>query len=130
MKNRNAFRTISGMEFTHCRASLSMKINKIEEILDVYVVKNNKFSYDLLLGLDAIKKFKLIQDENLKIYQKIEKTKKGELRNKDKNIREESQVNKIEPKQIKMPTNILSHLSVKEENSLTYLINKYTYLYK
>jgi len=72
MNDHNLFRTISGVNFTNRRAKIPMKINKIEEILDVYVVKNNNFSYDLLLGLDAIKKFKLIQNENLEILQKVD----------------------------------------------------------
>ena len=36
-----------------------MKINKIEEEIDVLVLRNDDFTYDLILGLDAIKKFKL-----------------------------------------------------------------------
>lgn len=71
MKNRNVFRTISGVDFTYRRAQISLKINKIEETLDVYVVKNINFSYNLLLGLDAIIKFNLIQDENLDSFQKV-----------------------------------------------------------
>lgn len=43
-----------------------MKINKTEEEIDVFVVRNDNFTYDLIPGLDAIKKFKLKQDENLR----------------------------------------------------------------
>ena len=53
-----------------------MKINKIEEIMDVFVVRKDKFTYDLMLGLDAIKRFKLIKNENLRISQKVKKKKK------------------------------------------------------
>ena len=71
-KHRSFFKTLSGMSFTHSRARLHMKINELEGHMDVYVVRNSHFSYDLLLGLDAIKKFRLIQDENLKITQRID----------------------------------------------------------
>lgn len=60
------FTTISGDDFTSSRAKLKMKINKIEEEIDVFVVRNCNFTYDLTLGLNAIKKFKLRQDENLR----------------------------------------------------------------
>ena len=40
------------------------------------MIKNDRLSYDLLLGLDAIKKFKLIQDDKLRIFQR---TKDGKI---------------------------------------------------
>ncbi|MCC8406364.1 MAG: hypothetical protein LN560_01865 [Rickettsia endosymbiont of Sceptobius lativentris] len=36
------------------------------------MVKNNNFSYDLLLGLDAIQRFKLLQDDNLNVLQRLD----------------------------------------------------------
>ena len=61
------------MKFTESRARLWLKIGEIEDFVDVLVVKTDdcKFAYDLLLGLDAITKFKLIQDEKLNIHQRI-----------------------------------------------------------
>ena len=73
------FKTLGGINFTESRAKLQMKINNIEKEFDVYVVRNSNFSYDLLLGLDAIKKFGLIQDENLEIYQRLENGKVGSV---------------------------------------------------
>lgn len=70
--NRSILKTISGVNFCKSRATLHLKIGEIEDKLNLIVVKNNEFNYDLLLGLDAIKKFRLIQDENLKIKQKID----------------------------------------------------------
>ena len=58
------------MDFCENRANIHLKIGEIEDNIKVIVVKNNNFNYNLLLGLDAIKKFKLIQDENLQIQQK------------------------------------------------------------
>ena len=36
----------------------------------MHVVRKDAFDYDLLLGVDAIKKFRLIQDDNLKLWQR------------------------------------------------------------
>lgn len=71
VENHSLFKTIKGVNFTNSRSRLHLKINKIEEEIDVCVIKNINFSYDLLLGLDAIKKFKLSQDKNLNNFQKI-----------------------------------------------------------
>jgi len=64
MENQNQclFKTISGVNFTNIWARLHLKIHNIEEVIDVYLIKNNTFSYGLLLGLDTIKKFKLSQN--------------------------------------------------------------------
>lgn len=52
---RNTFlRSLNGVNFCTHRAQLQLKIGEIEEPLDVCVVKNDNFNYDLLLGLDAI----------------------------------------------------------------------------
>ena len=69
IEHKSVFKTLSGVNFTRSRAKLYMKINNIEEVMDVYVVRNNHFAFDLLLGLDAIKKFRLSQDENFNIFQ-------------------------------------------------------------
>ena len=58
------------MKFTASRAKLKLKIGEIESYVDVRIVKSDEFAYDLLLGLDAIKKFKLIQDEELNVHQR------------------------------------------------------------
>lgn len=55
--------------------SIKIKILEIEETVDVYIIDGEEFKYDFLIGLDIIQKFKLVQDENLKITQKEEKVK-------------------------------------------------------
>ena len=126
MKNRNIFNTISGRNFTHCRAKLTMKINKIEETMNVHVVKNNNFSYDLILGLDAIKKFKLIQNEDLKI---LQKTNDGyeeliEMPKEEKKIAGQEVVNSI-IKRENIKSNDVECLETDKQKYITELINKY-----
>lgn len=71
IKNKALFKTINGFNFSSARANITLTIGNVTNNLDTYIVKNNNFSYDLLLGLDAIKKFNLIQDENLNILQRV-----------------------------------------------------------
>ena len=49
---------------------LVVKIFNIEKEINVFVIDEENFDYDFLVGLDCIKKFQLIQDENLNISQK------------------------------------------------------------
>jgi hypothetical protein len=70
-KDKSIFKTVSDKNITSSRAKLRMKINKIEKEIDVYIIRNDNFTYDLILGLDAIRKFKLRQDENLRVGQKV-----------------------------------------------------------
>lgn len=49
--------------------TLKIKIYNIEKIMDIFVIDDGNFNYDFLIGLDCIKKFKLIQNEELKIIQ-------------------------------------------------------------
>lgn len=53
-----------------------MKIAELEHDVDVHVVRSDSFKYDLLIGLDVIKQFKLIQDENLQIWQRVGRKKR------------------------------------------------------
>ena len=68
--NKSILKTISGKDFYRTRAKLKLKIGEIEDDLEFIVIKNNNFNYEMLLGLDAIKKLKLIQNGNLKIEQR------------------------------------------------------------
>lgn len=51
--------------------NLKIKIFEIEENIEVYVIDEHNFKYYILIGLHMITKFKLIQNEDLKITQKI-----------------------------------------------------------
>jgi len=50
---------------------IKIRILNLEKEVDVFVINNKNFKHDFLIGLDLIKKFKLSQDENLRIRQKI-----------------------------------------------------------
>ena len=61
-KDGTIFKTINGLNFIEGRERIQLKINKISDFFRSMHSKKNNFSYDMLLGLDAIKKFKLIQN--------------------------------------------------------------------
>lgn len=60
-------RTINGVRKTNGMITLKAKIFDVEKTIDVFVIDKENFDYDVLIGLDCIKKFRLAQDENLKI---------------------------------------------------------------
>lgn len=64
-------RTINGVSKTNGMVTIKAKIFDIEKETNVFVVDKNNFKYNFLIGLDMIKDFKLIQNEDLKITQKI-----------------------------------------------------------
>ena len=49
---------------------MRVKIGKLISYIDFHVVKDDKFKYQILIGLDAIRKFKLLQSESLEIFQR------------------------------------------------------------
>lgn len=79
-ESEQIFKTISGVQKSFNKIKLPMKIYNIEQELEVHVIKNSNFCYDILLGLDAIRKFRLIQDEKLDIFQRNDQGKKEKLR--------------------------------------------------
>lgn len=73
-KDRKLLSTINGHSFSAGRAFLRVRIGNIISYIDFHVVKDKNFKYQLLLGLDAIRRFKLLQNENLDIFQRDLKT--------------------------------------------------------
>lgn len=70
ISNQDNLITINGVKKTNGLTTLKIKIFEIEKSVNVYVIEDKNFQYEFLIGLDMIKTFKLIQDENLKISQK------------------------------------------------------------
>ena len=140
MEHRCLFKTLGGANFSRGRAKLHMKINELEGEI-VHVVRSDNFSYELLLGLDAIRKFKLIQDENLNILQRVENNKlTAVLAGNNNDLRKESDSRMEERK--KMPQNViqvcsneyinvadydnqLDHLSEERKNQILSLLDKF-----
>lgn len=71
--------TINGVKKTKGLVTIKIKIFNLEKKIDVYVIDGRNFKYDFLIGLDIIKEFNLIQDENLKITQKTKSLTEEEL---------------------------------------------------
>lgn len=126
-KDRNTFKTVSGRKDFSGRVSAKMKIHKIEKTVEVFVVDDENFEYDILLGLDTIKNFCLKQDYDLKIYQKIDlENKEDEIKYFNTNAEnQEHLVNfngGIPVEQFKAR---LDHLSEEKKERIQILINKY-----
>lgn len=134
--------TINGVKKTSGLTNLKIKILDIERNVDVYVIEEQNFKYDFLIGLDLIKTFKLIQNENLQIIQRVcqengheeqleqfstnIKTKKVlKDEEKEKNTTEEYKINfnehvKEEEFEVK-----INHLNKNEKSEINKLIDKY-----
>lgn len=69
-QNEENLVTINGVKKTSGSTNLKIKIFDIEENIDVYIIDEPNFRYDFLIGLDIIKKYKLVQNEDLTISQK------------------------------------------------------------
>lgn len=67
-------KTIGGGADCIGRAFLKVRIGKITSYIDFQVMSSEKFDYELLIGLDAIKRFRLMQDENLNVLQRDRNT--------------------------------------------------------
>lgn len=72
MKNARSanLSTINGVKKTEGMITIKIKIFNIEKVMNVLMIDKENFQYDFLIGLDTIKEFQLIQDENLEIRQK------------------------------------------------------------
>lgn len=69
--NKIYLKSVNGVGSTKGLITIKIRIFDIEEEMDVYIVKEKTFQ-DFIIGLDMIKTFKLIQNEELQISQKKE----------------------------------------------------------
>lgn len=120
--------TINGVKKTNGIVKLKIKIFEIEEEVNVFVINKNNFNYDFLIGLDMIKQFKLIQNENLEITQKTpEINRNAEMATKNKEIKmcDKFTVNfneHVDETKFKISINQLEY---KQEAEINDLIEKY-----
>lgn len=109
-------KTINGVYQTNGLIKIKAKILDIEDYIHVFIINNENFKYDFLMGLDCIKKFKLKQNENLEIEQ--DNSESTEIKNKYQiNFNEHFEVNTF---------NVLTnHLNNNEEKQIMNLIEQY-----
>lgn len=79
-------KTINGEKKTKGMVKLKIKIYDIEREMNIFVIDNENFHYDFLIGLDCIKEFRLIQNEELKIIQCNKSHKENKIQNGDSEI--------------------------------------------
>lgn len=103
--------TINGVTKTSGLTTIKIKIFNIEKKVDVYIIDKEDFKYDFLIGLDLIEKYKLNQDEKLKI------TQKGRWNLEERNIIVE------DVSTYKKPNPILTSIEEKEDSIEKYSIN-------
>lgn len=110
--NRTNIKTINGVKKTNGRIKLNVKIFNIEKEMNAFVIDKENFDFDFLVGLDYIKEFQLIQDENLRISQKAQQKHNTFNKKKSNRIKNDLITQKIE--NTKHLVNYNEH--VKEEN--------------
>lgn len=65
-------KTINGVKKSIGIVTLKIKILNMEQTINVFVIDEENFDYDFLIGLDCIKKFRLTQNEKLEVTQNID----------------------------------------------------------
>ncbi|KAI4475355.1 hypothetical protein M0804_014351 [Polistes exclamans] len=124
--NKTSLKTINGMTQTDGLVTIKIKIFEIEKEVDVFVVKSDDFK-DFLIWLNMIKLFRLTQDENLKISQKLTE---NETKTKiEKKSSTEIKINfneHIQEKDFKVE---LNHLRGEENYKIEKLIDKYKMIF-
>lgn len=113
-EKKTNLRTINGVYKTNGLIKIKAKILNMEDYINVFIMDSENFKYDFLIGLDCIKKFRLIQNEKLEIEQKISKSNK-----------EEYQINFNEHVEENTFNVITNHLKVNEELIIKELIDKF-----
>lgn len=112
--------------------TMKVKIFKIEKKVNLFVIDKDNFKYDFLIGLDMIRDFKLIQNENLEIIQKVSEI---PSKNITKNYLEhnEEKTESKEKYKINFNENIkvtnfdisVKHLNYQQKNEINQLIKNY-----
>lgn len=115
--------TINGVKKTEGMITIKIKIFNIEKVMNVVVIDKENFQYDVLIGLDMIKEFKLIQDENLEISQK----ENGNI--KEKNIRNKYSINFNEHVDVSDFKISVNHLDYQKKTEIDRVIERYSAIF-
>ena len=126
-KQNATLKTINGVNKTDGMITIIAKIFDIEEEIDIFIVNNESFNNDLIIGLDLIEKFKLIQDEKLRVTQKIPDFTGKKIKNIDSindNVKLEFKVNFNEHIEENFEISI-NHLDIQERSKIDEILDKY-----
>lgn len=151
MNNNNNpnLKTINGVKKTTGIVTLKIKIFKLEYNMNVFVIDNENFDYDFLIGLDCIEKFHLTQNDKLEISQSTYDLKKenmkdsinpkvakiipdytgSEVQGNNNKTNEEYKINFNEHLKIENFNVSVNHLNIKEQSEIDNLICKYKSLF-
>ncbi|CAK1580865.1 unnamed protein product [Parnassius mnemosyne] len=94
--NNTYLKTINGVKKASGIITLDVNIFNVERKMDVFVIDQENFDHDFLIGLDCIKKFYLIQNENLEISQKVPIQKKIIKNSETNNVSKETITKRLE----------------------------------
>lgn len=118
--------TINGVKQTVGLTTIKMKIFDIEDEADVYIIDGEQFKYDFLIGLDIIKRFKLIQDEHLQISQRKDKNTNITYKDKEeKDTKSQHLINFNEHTQEEDFKINMGNLNTQQKTEIYKLINSY-----
>lgn len=110
-------KTISGQGQSFGLVKLNARIDETEKNIHAFVYENENFKYDLILGLDSVKKFGLTHDKNLNI--KLNNTKQID----ENNNRYEVNFNEfIDTTKFEIDTN---HLEDEKKRKIDNIVNNY-----
>lgn len=131
LSNKTNLKTINGVKKANGMITLDVAIFDLEKKMNVFVIDKENFDYDFLVGLDCIKEFCLVQNENLDISQKIPiqrseiVSKEANKKNTDfKEIKPENLVNFNEDFSEENFKICINHLDYQEKALIDELISK------
>lgn len=113
--NNTNLKTINGVKKSSGILTLDITIFNVNKKMDVFVIDKENFDYDFLIGLDCIKEFSLIQNENLEISQKV--TIQRNESDSTETIKSDVEI----PKEIKPDILINFNESINEENFIIWI---------
>lgn len=127
--------TINGVQKTSGLTTLKIKILELEKKVDIYIIDEENFKYDFLIGLDMIKSFKLIQNEKLQISQRLCSKDKNKIEENTSEIRKYTESkNTLENNMVNFNEHVkeedfnikINNLNEKQKCEINQLIDKYT----
>lgn len=138
-----SLKTINGVRKTRGMVTMKVKIFDINKFVNVFVIDEENFDYDFLIGLDCIKNFNLMQNDLLEITQNVntQQMENGEeihkIQKQKINILEEVKKEKIKEYKINFNEHLevtnfdisVNHLDLREQAKIENLICQYKNLF-